>query len=246
VTDPKQIPLEPANELEGVMVQVAAGTREEAAFFARLWESELLVPQEGEASEELRELPAEPGAEVALPILAAHGRRTVPVYSSESQMRKKAPYEWSSFLRLSTPALQQMLAGSGAYLFINPGGDLSTMLDPAQIAALPENHPPTERVGADTAVRALQPDEVPEHLLSPLREFCARQPTIRAAYAAELDGRLAVGLLLDPDASRAAVMAAAEAELASGVPAFGMMVIDDASPGRLDAAMLAGRPVYER
>ena len=34
--DPKQIPLEPANELEGVMVQVAAGTREEADFFERL------------------------------------------------------------------------------------------------------------------------------------------------------------------------------------------------------------------
>ena len=111
-----------------------------------LWESELLVPQEGEASDELRELPAEPGAEVALPILRAHGRRTVPVYSSEQQMLKRAPREWSSFLRLGMPALQQMLAGSDACLFFNPRGDLSTMLDPAtdRSAARPS---PTRRPG---------------------------------------------------------------------------------------------------
>lgn len=245
MTEPERIPLEPANELEGVMVQVVAGARDEAAFFERLFASELVVPQPGPPGE-IVELEAEPGAEIALQVLPAHGQKTVPVYSSEAQLRKKAPPEWSRFVRLGMPALQQMLAGSGMHLLINPGGDVSTMLDPAQIAALPEDHPPAQRVPEDAAVRALAPDEVPNDLLSPLREFCARQPSIRSAHAAELEGRLAIGLLLDQDASRAAVVAAAEVELTGGVPPFGMMVIDDASPGKLDAAMLAGQPVYAR
>ena len=92
----------------------------------------------------------------------------------------------------------------------------------------------------------LAPDELPDDVLSPLREFCARHPAIRSAYAAEMEERLVVGLLLDEGASQAAVMKAAEAELSSGVPPFGMMVIDGDSPGRLGGAMLAGRPVYER
>jgi SseB protein N-terminal domain len=245
--DPKQIPLEPANELEGVMIQVAAGTREEADFFARLWESKLLVPQEGEAGDELRELPAEPGAEVALPVLRAHGRRTVPVYSSENQMLKRAPQEWSSFLRLGMPALQQMLAGSNTCLFINPRGDLSTMLDPLQVAALPDHRPPAEKVAGDATVRAVDPGELPQELLAPVREFSASRPTIRAVYAAELDERLAVGLVLDPGVSSAEMIAAAETELTRpGIPSFGMMVIDDTSPGRLGEKMLEGRPIYER
>ena len=243
--DPQQIPLEPANELEGVMVQVAAGARDEGAFFERLYASELLVPQTGPPGE-IAELPAEAGAEIGLPVLPAHGQRTVPVYSSEAQMRKKAPPEWSRFVRLGMPALQQMLAGNGVYLLINPGGDLSTMLDPNQIAALPEVHPPGERVSGDATVTPLAPGELPDDVLAPLREFCARQPAIRSAYAAEMEGRLAVGLLLDEGASEAAVMQAAETELSSGVPPFGMLVIDGASPGRLGGAMLEGPPVYER
>jgi hypothetical protein len=245
VTDPKRIPLEPANELEGVMVQVAAGSREEAAFFERLYNSELLVPQTGPPGE-VTELPAEPGAEIGLPVLPAHGQKTVPVYSSEAQMRKKAPPEWSRFVRLGMPALQQMLAGRGVHLLINPGGDLSTILDPAQIAALPEDHPPAQPLPGDATIQGLAANEVPDDLLSPLRAFCAGQPAIRAAYAAELDGRLAIGLLLAPGVSQAAVMREAEAALGTGVPPFAMAVIDDEAPGRLGAAMLAGRPVYER
>ncbi len=243
--EPGRIPLEPANELEGVMVQVAAGAREESAFFERLYASELIVPQTGPPGE-VMELPAEPGAEIGLTVLPAHGQRTVPVYSSEAQMRKKAPPEWSRFVRLGMPALQQMLAGQGVHLLINPGGDLSTMIDPAQIAALPEDHPPAHPVPGDATVRGLAPDEVPDDVLTPLRAFCAGQPTIRAAYAAEVDGRVAIGLLLDPGMSRAALMSAAEAALASGVPPFAMTVIDDEAPGRLGDAMLAGRPVYVR
>jgi hypothetical protein len=113
-------------------------------------------------------------------------------------------------------------------------------------AALPADHPTASRVAADAALRALAPDEVPADLLVPLREFCARHATIRAAYAAEVEGRAAIGLLLDEGASEAAVMTAAEAELSDGVPPFGMRVINDLSPGTLDAPMLAGRPVYER
>lgn len=253
MTDPRQIPLEPENELEGVMVQVAAGTRDEQAFFTRLWESELLVPQEGAASEELRELPAEPGAEVGLPVLAAHGHRTVPVYSSEAQMRKTAPYEWSSFLRLGTPALQQMLAGSDAYLFINPGGDLSTMLDPAQLAALPERHPPAERIPADAALR-VGPAAAGERGLEPVVDFLGGHPEVRAAYAARVEaegdapgGRLAVGLLLEPDASAARVLSAATEELGGQVGDLGVLVIDEQDPGTIGGWMLAeGRPFYER
>lgn len=245
MTDPRRIPLEPSNELEGVMVQVVAGARDEAAFFERLFASEVLIPQPGPPGE-IVELPAEAGAELALPVLPAHGQKTIPVYSSEAQLRKKAPPEWSRFVRLGMPALQQMLAGSGMYLLINPGGDVSTMLDPTQVAALPEEHPPGQRVSGDATVSQLRPDEVSDDLLAPLRAFCAAQPTIRSAYAAELDGRLAIGLLLDPGASEATVMRAADAALGSGVPPFGMMVIDADSPGRLGGAMLEGPPVYER
>jgi SseB protein N-terminal domain/SseB protein C-terminal domain len=252
VTDPKQIPLEPANELEGVMVQVAAGTRDERAFLTRLWDSELLVPQEGPPSEELRELPAEPGAEVGLPILPAHGRRTVPVYSSEAQMRKRAPYEWSSFLRLGTPALQQMLAGSDACLFINPGGDLSTMLDPLQIAALPERHPPAERIPGDAPLRVGAAAAEPG--LESVTAFLGGQPQVRAAFAARVEaeegdapgGRLVVGLLLDPGASGPRVLSAAS-EALGGQVQVSMLVIDEHDPGTIGGWMLTeGRPFYER
>jgi SseB protein N-terminal domain len=244
VTDPTQIPLQPSNELEGVMVQVAAGTRDEEAFFARLWESELLVPQEGPPGD-LRELPAEPGAEVGLPILPAHGHRTVPVYSSEAQMRKRAPDEWSSFLRLGTPALQQMLAGSDAYLFINPGGDLSTMLDPLQIAALPERHPPGERIPAGASLQLAQaPPDAPG--LAQVADFLRGRPEVRAAYAARVDDRLAVGVLVDAGAASARVISDAADELGGQVQ-LSMLAIDEQHPGTIGGWMLAeGRPFYER
>ena len=162
-------------------------------------------------------------------------------------MLKRAPREWSSFLRLGMPALQQMLAGSDACLFINPRGDLSTMLDPVQVAALPDHRPPADMVSGEATVRTLDPGELPQEVLAPVREFSVRRPAIRAAYAAELDERLAVGLVLDPGASSAETMAAAGTELTRpGIPSFGMMVIDDAAPGRLGAKMLEGRPIYER
>jgi hypothetical protein len=225
------------------MVQVAAGAREEAAFFARLWESEVLVPQEGPG--ELREQVAGPGAEVAMRVLTVRGVRAVPAYSSEAQLRKVARPEWSGFVRLPVRALQTMLAGTGTHLVINPGGDLSVMLDPAQVAALPEHHPPATNVPADVAVSAAS---VEEPVLEALREFFASVGAVRAAYAASVDGRTAVGVLLDPGASSAEVLSAATERLgAAGLPPFGMLAIDPENPGPVGGWMLSeGRPFYER
>ena len=225
------------------MVQVAAGARDEAAFFSRLWESELLVPQLGPG--ELRELPAAPGDELALHVLTVRGVRAVPAYSSEAQLRKVARPEWSGFVRLATPALQAMLAGTGASLLINPGGDLSLMLDPAQVAALPEHHPPATNVPADVAVSAGTPAA---ELMDALRRFFAGVPVVRAAYVASVDGRTAVGVLLDPDASSAAVLSAATEQLGGqDLPPFGLLALDPSAPGPVGGWMLReGRPFYER
>jgi hypothetical protein len=236
---PQQIPLEPSNDLEGVMVQVAAGTRDEAAFFQRLWESELLIPQDGEG-----EQPAEAGAEVALRVATVREERAVVAFSSERQLRKAAGAERPGFVRLAVPALQAMLRDTGVHLVINPSADLATMLDPVQVAALPERRSAT-RVPSDAEVSAAELDPGLAETLSAY--FREREP-VQAAYAAELDGRLAVGVLLDAGADPSSLFSDAGTALdRPDIPPFGMLVVDPSDPGPVGGWMLReGRPFYER
>lgn len=236
---PRQIPLEPSNDLEGVMVQVAAGTRDEAAFFERLWESELLIPQDGEG-----EQPAEAGAEVALRVATVRDERAVVAFSSEPQLSKAAGVERPGFVRLPVPALQAMLRDTGVHLVINPSGDLATMLDPVQVAALPERRSGT-RVPEDAQVG---PAELDPGLASTLSSYFGTRQPVRAAYAAMFDDRLAVGVLLDPGADPSALFSDASTALdRPEVPPFGMLVLDPSDPGPVGGWMLReGRPFYER
>ena len=225
VIDPKQIPLEPANELEGVMVQVAAGTRDEADVLrAPVGQRAAGAAGRAQPSDELRELPAEPGAEVALPVLPAHGRRTVPVYSSEAQMRKRAPQEWSLVRAARHARAAADARGQRRVPAHQSPAAISRRCSTRCRSRRCRGPSPTRRAGVrDATVRTLAPDELPARgarAAARVLRSAARRSARRTPRSWTSGSRS--GSLLDPGASSAAVMAAAETELTrSGVPSFG-------------------------
>jgi SseB protein N-terminal domain/SseB protein C-terminal domain len=249
--DPRDIPLQPANDLEGVMVQVAGGVREEAELFRALADAELLVPQPGEEGP-LRELPATPGAEVALPVVEVGGQRAVPAYTSEEQLRLAPPSGWTGFLRLPAQTLAAMLPTDGQVV-LNPTGQLSTLVPVTRLRE-PELPPGVRTLDENRPIAAGEPEEEDERSLDAVRAWAQGRPEVRAAYRAlyQPEGdpapRPAVGLLLAPGADAREILGAAVRELQGRVdPALDVLPIDPEDPGLLARFMLERtQPFYTR
>ena len=233
--DARQINLEPANDLEAIMIQVAAGVRDEADFLAALFAAEVFVPQHaGRTGEE----PVSPGEQVGMRVIEVRGVDAVPVFSSVEQLEKTIPDV--SYARLPVTALQRMV-GEGLGVVVNPFGDLTRLLPAAEVAALP--HPArTDRtlVPAGAELSIGEPEQEEPELYAAVGAFCADEPSVAAAYRAVVGqgddpdaGRLIIGLLTDPGVAREGVMRAAEQRLRppEGV-VFALAVLD---PGALSA-----------
>jgi hypothetical protein len=184
--DPRDIPLQPANDLEGVMVQVAGGVRDEAELFRALAAAELLVPQAG-GEGPLRELPADPGAEVALPLLAVGDVRAVAAYTSEEQLRLAPLPAWTGFLRLAGETLAAMLPRD-AQIVLNPTGQLSTLVPAARLAD-PDLPPGVRTLDEQRPIAAGEPEVEDERSLAAVRAtprsgWCSsRAPTRATCWA---------------------------------------------------------------
>lgn len=249
--DPREIPLQPDNDLEGVMVQVAGGVREEADLFRALAAADLLVPQPGEEGP-LREVPADPGAEVALPVVEIGGQHAVPAYTSEAQLRLAPPPGWTGFLRLPAETLAAMLAPD-AQLVLNPTGQLSTLVPVTRLRD-PDLPPGVRTLDENRPIAAGEPEVEDERSLDAVRAWAQGRSEVRAAYRAlyqpegEPAPRPAVGLLLDTGADPREVLGAAVRELQDKVdPALDVLPIDPDDPGLLARFMLERtEPFYTR
>lgn len=249
--DPRDIPLQPANDVEGVMVQVAGGVRDEAELFRALAAAELLVPQAvGEGP--LRELPADPGAEVALPLLAVGDVRAVAAYTSEEQLRIAPLPAWTGFLRLAGETLAAMLPRD-AQIVLNPTGQLSTLVPAARLAD-PDLPPGVQTLDEQRPIAAGEPEVEDERSLAAVRAWAQGRPEVRAAYRAlyQPEGdpapHPAVGLLLEPGSDPRVVLGAAVRDLQGQVdPALDVLPIDPADPMPLARFMLERtQPFYTR
>jgi hypothetical protein len=248
--DPRTIELEPANDLEAIMIQVAAGVRDEADFLAALFAADVFVPQHaGRRGED----PVVPGTEIAVRVVEVRGHDVVPAFSSVEQLEKTLPDV--SYARLPVPVLQRRV-GEGVGIVINPFGDLTRLLVAGEVAALPNPAPP-ERAAVPAPARLAigDPAEEASELYAAVSAFCGDEPAIRAAYRA-LAGReddpagsqLVIGLLADPGAPADALMREAEQRLRppEGVM-FALTVLDPDALGAIGRFMVERTaPIYER
>jgi len=248
--DPRTIELEPANDLEAIMVQVAAGVRDEADFLAALFASDVFVPQHAGSS---GEDPVVPGSEIAVRVVEVRGHDVVPAFSSVEQLEKTLPDV--SYARLPIPVLQRRV-GEGIGIVLNPFGDLTRLLVAGEVAALPNPAvperasvpPPAEIAVGDPA------EEVPE-LYEAVGAFCAGEPSIRAAYRAQAGrsddrsgGQLVIGLLADPGIGAEALMREAEQQLRPPEgTVFALTVLDPDALGPIGRFMIERTaPIFER
>ena len=226
--DPQQIGLVPSNELEGLMVQVASGLRGEDEFRRALHAAIVVLPQHRDAEGE-EELGA--GDEVAMRVVEVRGLRAIPAFTSVEQFEKIVPRV--SYARLPVHALQQMVP-PGVGLVLNPEGDLSRLLDPIELAALPETPPAElESRGAEEIAAVAEPEPEPREILDVVARVLAQHPEVRAAYRAVVSrerdadtGELVIGLVLADGAESAATLTALAGELDLARAPFAMKTLD--------------------
>jgi hypothetical protein len=240
VIDPQRIGLVPSNELEGLMVQVASGLRSEDDFRRALLEAEVVLPQH---RDEEGERPIGPGDEVALRVIEVRGLRALPAFTSVQQLEKTVPRV--SYVRVPVRALQQM-APPGVGVVLNPEGDLTRLLDPLELAALPEAPSAAleARPRGDVAAVA-EPEPEPREVLDVVARVLAAHPEVRAAYRAVVardrtadHGELVIGLLLDDRAAASATLAQLAAELDAPNAPFSMTAIDEGAGDLLTRYLL--------
>ncbi len=244
--DPHRIPLDPSNDLEGVMVQVASGVRPEAEFRRTLLEAEVFLPQVKDEEGERR---VGPGEQVAMRTVDVRGIRCVPVFTSHQQLEKVVPRV--SWARLPVATLRPMLP-AGVGLVLNPEGDLSRLVDPLELAALPdEPGAGVERLPAGTEVRVGLPAQESPELYAAVAAACRREPAVRAAFralfqAGDAPPRLAIGVLLAPGSDPAAVLTGLAADLRDVATDAALLVVDPAERADPVAAFMLREtdPVY--
>ncbi len=248
--DPRTIELEPANDLEAIMIQVAAGVRDEADFLAALFASDVYVPQHaGRTGED----PVVPGSEIAVRVIEVRGHDVVPAFSSVEQLEKTLPDV--SYARLPVPVLQRRV-GEGIGIVLNPFGDLTRLLEAGEVAALPRPAVPDRAPAPPPAELAIdEPAEEAPELYAAVATFCTGEPVVQAAYRARAGrgddpagGQLVIGLLADAGTDAQALMAEAERRLEPPEgTVFALTVLDPDALGPIGRFMLEQTaPVYER
>ena len=210
--------------LEELMRAAAAGEVPEGRFLAALHASEVVLPrppgQNGLVA----------GEPVELPVVTIRGREAVPVFTSVSQLGRLVP--GAPHVLIAVRSLQAMLPGELG-LVINPHAELSRLLGPEEVAALPGA--PPGRVVVPAAERPV--------VLEAVAAWAERTPGVEAAYragVAEADGeRLAVGVLPGAGADGDGLLEAAAAGLTPPPgAALDLLVIDSAAPGPIERFML--------
>jgi hypothetical protein len=232
------------------MVEVAGGQADEALFFRRLYEAELVLPDEqGERAPFSEPRAVEPGTDLALPTGRMGDAYGLIAYSSAWQLRHALGDDQPSVVL--PMALLQSMWHSEVALLLNPGGTLGTRVDAIQVRSLPE--PVPERLGRldrEAEVVPLAPDEAARSVLAPLWTLCESVEPISAAYAFGLrsggETRPAVGLAVADQRVVNDVMLAAGG-LSVPLPDLQVVAIDPAGGDEFSAEVLRlGVVVWQR
>ena len=223
------------------MAEVATGQAEEALFFRRLYEAELVLPDEhGERAPLAEPRRVEPGEDLALPTGRMGDAYGLIAYSSAWQLRHALGDDQPAVVL--PMALLQSMWHSEVALLLNPGGTLGTRVDAIQVRSLPEPLP--ERLGrldTDAEVVPLVPDDAARAALEPLWSLCASVEPVSAAYAIGLRSgaatRPAIALAVDDQRVVNDVMLAAGG-LSVPVPDLQVVAVDPSGADELSAAVL--------
>jgi hypothetical protein len=209
--------------LEELMAGAAAGRVPEARFLAALHAADVVLPrppgQNGLVA----------GEPVDLPVVTIRGREAVPVFTSPEQLGRLVP--GAPHVLIAMRSLQAMLPAELA-LVVNPHAELSRLLAPEEVAALPGA--PPGRVGA--------PAEEQPAVLDAVAAWAAATPGVAAAYraaVAEPSGeRLTIGLDPTPGTTAEALLDAAGTLAPPADAPFALLVIDRTAPGPIERFML--------
>ena len=236
-------PFEPENPLE---LSLLAARREELEIrdlFSRLLESPVWL--------KLAEAPGPDAKGLPLQLVSAEdGRELLPLFTSRVRLERvhgPGPLAEVEFAEL---------AGNWpgeAWALIAPGEEVEMAVPPTDVRDLARLTGP-ESMPAGTRVFVGDPAEEPEELLGQLSAWAKAEPSVRAAYRAQVlfdrpgeEPHVAVGLLLDSGADEEALMAAAgERARSSGAHAT-LLRIDEASSDPIGRYMLdKTEPFYVR
>ena len=230
--------------LEDALRQAATDPRHRSALYHALWEGDLLVPQPGSAE---RAAALVHGGDVQLPVLESEGRRYLPVFTSEDELRRSVPADVPC-VRLTGRALAGMWE-TDLWMAVNPRGEVGAILSPGEVLRLPHGGPDDQQFVVG------EPAEEPAELLDLLGRWASSRPEVRALYRALLlvkdSGRgaeLVVGVETDEGADAARLMEGAKAAgRESGIASLAFLPVRRDRPGTVATYMLEHTtPFYER
>ncbi|GAB2940318.1 hypothetical protein GCM10027048_00760 [Hymenobacter coalescens] len=185
IPEPQQLPFEPTNNLEQVLLLAAQDPQYRLAFYHELLQAQLFVLTNPVEGAEPGEVTVEEGTEVQLHVL--HDGR-IPVFSSEERIYDGAAIQGEvSFLRVPGQGFFQMT--QGAECVLNPFSPFGKLLVAPEIEDLLSGRifaQPAEGAEQGPQAQLLPMPEVPEELASALQEFCGRHAHIEAAYLAQV------------------------------------------------------------
>jgi len=182
--EPPPLPFEPENVLEQLLLLAATDENARPAFYQALLQEEILMilaPMEGIAEGEVK---LAEGQEIQLQIL---NDGKLPIFSSVPRLTdggiENGPV---SYVRLPGHAFFNMVQGQDCVL--NPFSPAGKLLPKDELAALLAGQltGPLSPAGGDAQVLLSQPAEQPTALVEAMKEWCATQPHIQAAYLANM------------------------------------------------------------
>lgn len=184
--EPMQLPFEPSNNLEQVLLLAAQDPQYRLAFYHELLQAQLFVLTNAPEGAEPGEVTVEEGTEVQLHVL--HDGR-IPIFSSKDRIFEGGAVPGEvSYLRVPAQGFFQMTQGAEAVL--NPFSPFGKLLVAEEIADLVSGRifaqAGEEGQEAGPQAHLLPMSEPPAALAEALRTFCAQHPHIMVAYLAQV------------------------------------------------------------
>ncbi len=180
----------PKNALERALVEAVADPAARPAFYRVLLESPLFFLTPAEAVQERKTLLA-PGEQLQLLHLRGTSGPFVPFFSSLERVREAMATSEIAFGSISIPGAQafRLLAQQPSLAFLNPGLPVGKPFVPEEIRQLADvtmAEGGLRVVEKSTKVLLGQPAERPDALIELLRRAFERDPTVEAAWLAQL------------------------------------------------------------
>ena len=186
--EPPPLPFEPTNVLEQLLLLATHDEQARAPFYQALLMEEILMVLAPNDTIQPGEVVLTEGQEIQLQVLS-DGK--LPIFSSEARLRDGNMGEVPvSFVRVLGQAFFSMTQGQDCVL--NPFSPAGKILPKEELAALLAGEltggpaPLGGPEGGEAQVQLSQPAAYPTGLTEALRDYCATNPLITAAFLAEM------------------------------------------------------------